>query len=224
MNTFTPIDLERWPRAAQYRLFTRQWTTISYTVTQRLDAAPTVAWCKARHRKFVPALLWAVTRCLNEQENFRLAVRDGVLGSWDGIHPIYPVLTQAGNLLFCSTAYTPDCAAFCRAYAAQQETLDLSENKAFAGEMPDNGYIISVVPYMEFSSVAFHLKNAKNYYAPVLDIGRYTPEGDRLMMPVSLTINHAAADLHHVHKMLAALQGLLDHPETWCRDAEEVSP
>lgn len=217
MNQFTPIDLERWPRAAQYRLFTRQWTTISYTVTQKLDAARTVTWCRARHQKFVPALLWAVTRSLLEQENFRLAVRDDVLGSWDVIHPIYPVVTDAGNLLFCSTPYTPDYGAFYEGYRLQQQALRRADNEVFAGPMPENGYILSVVPYMDFSSVSFHLKNAKNYYAPVLDIGRYTPQGDRLMMPVSLTINHAAADLHHVHRMLTALQALLDSPETWCR-------
>lgn len=216
MNQFTPIDMDTWPRAAQYRLFTQQWTTISYTATEQLDAARTVAWCRARQSKFVPALLWAVTRSLLEQENFRLGVRDGVLGSWDVIHPVCPVVNAEGNLIFFTTPYIPEYAGFYQAYLAQKQAALDTPNAAVAGTMPENGYIISVVPYMNFTSVSFHLKNAKNYYAPVLDIGRYTPQGDRLMLPVSLTINHAAADLHHVSRMMNILQQLLDTPETWC--------
>ena len=65
-------------------------------------------------------------------------------------------------------------------------------------------------------TVSFHLKNAKNYYAPIFDIGQYTETDGELRLPVSVTVNHAAADLSHVHRLLDGLQEALNHPAAWC--------
>lgn len=216
MDDFTEINMDTWPRAEEYGLFTRQWTTICYTVTLKQDVTDTVTHVKEKGFKFVPAVLWLITRELNAQENFRLAVRDGKLGVWDQLHPMYPTINRTGNMTFHSTAYRDGFSDFHQAYLAEAE---LNRNAAgiFASTMPENSYVISVVPYMSFENVSFHLKNAKNYYAPIFDIGKYRDDHGRLLMPVSVTVNHAAADLSHVNALFKGLQNALYMPESWCR-------
>lgn len=215
MEQFTPIDRSRWARESQYRLFTEQWTTICYSVTVRLDVTDTVRYCKEHNVKFVPALLWLTTRAMTQQENFRMAVRGDVLGVWDVIHPIYPVVNADDNITFHTTAYTPHFSDFLAAYLAEAERNSGAVG-AFAEMAPENGYIISIAPYIEFESMSFHLRNARNYYAPVFEIGRYHSEDDRLILPMSITVNHAVIDLKHVNQLKTTLQQDLSHPETWC--------
>lgn len=215
MDQFSVIDMETWARTKEYRLFTEQWTTICYTVTMKPDVTETVKYLKEKGLKFVPAVLWLITRELCKQENFLLAVRDGKLGKWNKIHPMYPVINSTGNMTFHTTEFTDRFSEFYQAYVTEGEK-NQDATDIFATRMPENGYVISVVPYMNFESVSFHLKNAKNYYPPVFDIGKYSDVCGRLLMPVSVTVNHAAADLNHVNLFFEGLQNALNDPEKWC--------
>ncbi|MDE7372502.1 MAG: chloramphenicol acetyltransferase CAT, partial [Clostridia bacterium] len=100
MDKFKPIDINTWPRAEEYRLFTEKWSTICYTVTVKVSVQNTVSFLKEKGIKFVPAILWLITRELQKQENFMLAVKDGKLGKWEAIHPMYPVINSTGNITF----------------------------------------------------------------------------------------------------------------------------
>ncbi|MBR0367179.1 MAG: hypothetical protein IJH86_02170 [Clostridia bacterium] len=44
------------------------------------------------------------------------------------------------------------------------------------------------------------------FFAPIVNWGRYRREGDRLMMPVSVRLNHAVADGYLVAKVFDLLQ------------------
>ena len=102
MDRFEKIDMQLWPRAEIYRLYTEQWTTVTYSITKKLSAAKLVPYLKERGIKLAPALIWLVSREVNRIENFRLAIQDGALGRWDVIHPLFPTLNEQENMTFHS--------------------------------------------------------------------------------------------------------------------------
>ena len=219
-DKFTPIDRENWPREEIYRVYTELWTTTLFSVTVRIDVTETVRETKRRGEKFVPAVLYLFSRELSRQENFTLAVRDGILGCWERLHPLYPVLNETGNFTFHTTPYYGGYRQFYRAYIAEQERNGASL-AAFAEPAPENNFIISIMPYLKFEGFSFSLKNAKNYYTPTVSVGKYYEENGRLYMPVSVTVNHAASDANHLNILFSGVEAAMQSPLSWIEEENE---
>lgn len=84
---FTPIDLQAWPRGQMFYYFSRMAPT-GYSMTVRMDVTKWRQTLKAAGLKFFPAYLWAVTKNLNQQLEFKVAEKDGVLGYYDTLTPL----------------------------------------------------------------------------------------------------------------------------------------
>ena len=120
MDHFDIIDMATWPRAEIYKLYTDEWSTVTYSLTKKLSVAKLVPYLKERGIKFVPALMWLVSREINRIENFRLAVHDGKLGIWDVIHPMFPTLNADENMTFHGLRFQDDFHAFYQSYLTEQ--------------------------------------------------------------------------------------------------------
>lgn len=213
MDHFEIIDMDKWPRAELYRLYTEQWGTVTYSLTKKLSAEKLVPYLKDRGIKFVPALMWLVSREINRIENFRLAVQDGKLGTWDVIHPMFPTLNAHENMTFHGLRYCEDFHAFYESYLAeQQENKD--KTTLWANKIPVNFFMVSIFPWLHFDASSMQLKNAREYFAPFIAIGQYN---EQMELPVMLMGNHAVADAWHVAKFFARLQEGMDNPSQWCK-------
>ena len=86
--TFTPIDFAAWPRRETFCYFSKMAPT-GYSLTVDLDATDLYRTLKAANCRLFPAYLWLVTRNLQRQEEFCLAERDGTLGRFNCLTPLY---------------------------------------------------------------------------------------------------------------------------------------
>ena len=214
MDKFTWVDHDTWDREGIFRLYTEQWTTTWFSCSLQLDVTELVHRQKARGEKFVPALMYAITRELSQHPNFCMQLKDGKLGYYDVIHPLYPVLRPTGNFTFHSLRYREDFREFYEAYL--EESVRNKEAKGAFAETPlENYYILSNIPYMTFDGFSFSMKNAKGYYSPTISTGRYREEGGRLLLPFAATVNHATVDAYHVHLLAAGIQKLFQTSEEW---------
>ena len=71
---------------------------------------------------------------------------------------------------------------------------------------PENAYTVSCVPWISFRHFAVHTDMSKPYYFPSVEAGRFEEREGRLMMPLSITCHHAAADGWHVQQFLTSCQ------------------
>ncbi len=85
---FTPLDLRTWPRGQMFHCFTQMAPT-GYSLTVQTDITVMRRALKAHNKKFFPAYLWLVTKMLNRQTEFKVAVKDEVLGFWDTHTPLH---------------------------------------------------------------------------------------------------------------------------------------
>ena len=211
LDKFTPIDRENWERKELFELYTEIWTATTFAASVRLDVEKLVKTQKERGEKLVPALLYVFSREVSRDMAFTVAVRDGVVGSWEKMHPMYPVLNENGTFTFHSTRVDGDYASFYSAYM-EEKVRTAGRIGAFASSMPPNSYIISIIPYMDFEGFSFAMKNPKYYLAPIIEIGKYD---EKYTMPASITVNHAVCDAHHISELFNRVQRALNHPEEW---------
>ena len=64
---------------------------------------------------------------------------------------------------------------------------------------------------MSFRHFAVHSYEKQPYLLPSVESGKLRREGEKLLLPLSLTVHHAAADGWQVHQFLTDLQKDMDH-------------
>ena len=75
----------------------------------------------------------------------------------------------------------------------------------------ENAYALSCIPWVSFRSFSVHSYENKPYYFPSVETGKIYASGERLLLPLSITCHHAAADGYHVKRFLDILQDGIDH-------------
>ena len=93
----------------------------------------------------------------------------------------------------------------------QKQCADNHGVLARPGEVPpENAYTVSRIPWISFQHFAVHSYENKPYYFPSVEAGKFFPQQDQILMPLSITCHHAATDGWHVQQFL----------ETWQRGAD----
>lgn len=210
---FTPLDLQAWERGQTFYYFSRMAPT-GYSLTVDLDITKMHGILKAAGIKFFPAYLWLTTKLLNQQPEFKIAEKDGQLGYYDTLTPLYATFhddDKTFSLMW--TEYTEDFMDFYRAYLEHQNRYGTQHGiLAQSGTVPpENAYTVSCVPWITFRHFSVHSYENKPYYFPSVEAGKFYEQGGRLMMPLSLTCHHAAADGYHVSRFLEDFQQNADH-------------
>ena len=73
------------------------------------------------------------------------------------------------------------------------------------GKYP-NWFDASYVSWLSYDSLNVELPDGYLYFPPIINWGRYRKEGDRLLMPVTVRLNHAIADGFLVANVYRTLQ------------------
>ena len=206
--SFTPIDLQTWDRGQMFYYFSKMAPT-GYSLTVKLDITEMKAALDSANLKFFPAYLWLVTKTLNQQQEFRIAEKDGQIGSYNYLTPLYASFHEDNKTFSLMwTAYDDDFQAFYREYLNNQELYGNNHGVLAQPSTlpPPNAYTVSCVPWISFEHFAVHSYENKPYYFPSVEAGKFTKENDRLLMPLSITCHHATTDGYHVSTFLDELQ------------------
>ncbi len=204
---FHEIDLKNWPRAELYHYFSRMAPT-GYSLTVDADVTEVRRLTKERGLKFFPAYLWLVTRALNRQSEFKCALRDGSLGYYDSLTPLYASWhPETKTFSFLWTEYDESFPAFYEAYLRDQKRCEGERGLlGKPGLPPENAYTVSAVPWVSFRHFAVHSYENKPYFFPSVEAGKWREEGGRTILPLSLTCHHATTDGWHVARFLEDLR------------------
>ena len=218
MNTeFIPLNFAAWPRAEQFYYFSKMAPT-GYSLTVQLDVTHLRSVLKNAGLKFFPAYLWLVTKHLNEQPEFKIAEKDGQLGYYETLTPLYASFHEDDRTFSLMwTPYDEDFRTFHRAYLENQTQFGgnhgiLSQKGTLP---PANAYTVSCVPWIGFQSFSVHSYENKPYYFPSVEAGKFNETDGRTVMPLSLTCHHATTDGCHVARFLEEIQADMDSFEKY---------
>ena len=205
---FTPIDLQTWPRGQMFYYFSQMAPT-GYSMTVNVDVTEMRKPIREAGLKFFPAYLWLVTKNLNRQTEFKVAEKDGVLGFYDSLTPLYASFHENDHTFSLMwTEYTDDFLQFHQAYLENQAQFGHNHGVLCQPQTPPpaNAYTVSCVPWVSFTHFAVHSYENKPYYFPSVEAGKFFEEAGRILMPLSITCHHATTDGYHIKCFLDSLQ------------------
>lgn len=209
---FTPIDIQSWNRGQMFYYFAKMAPT-GWSVSVNADVTELRKILKESGLKFFPAYLWLVTKNLNSQTEFKVAEKDGVLGFYDVLTPLYAAFHEDDKTFSLMwTEYSGDFGKFYRSYLENQKAFGENHGVLCQPQTPPpaNAYTVSCLPWLSFEHFAVHSFENKPYYFPSVEAGKFFEKEERLLMPLSLTCHHATTDGWHVKTFLEALQGDMD--------------
>lgn len=196
------IDLDTWPRLEAF-LFFSQISNPFYAVTFPLDVTEVKRTAKAAGLSFYHTMIWVCTKAVNSVEAFRIRVRGEKLVLLDRTDPSFTDLRPgAEQFHIVSLPWQPTLRDFCRSAAeksaAQHEFL-------VAGEETDGLIYFSCTPWFDFTSLTNEHSADTDDTVPRIAWGKYYEENGRLMLHVSVEVNHRTIDGMHLGRLKEAL-------------------
>lgn len=213
---FHPVDRQSWPMAQAFYYYTEMAPT-TYSVTVCLDVTEMRSALKRRGLKFFPAYLYLVTRAVGALPELRMAVREGALGCWETLTPVYPVFHEEDKTT--SLLWTEYGERFGDFYARYLEDAAAFRNDrgilTKKGAPPANSFVVSCIPWFSFQSFSLHNHGIKDYFLPSFEAGAFRQNGGRTSMPLSVTVHHATTEGVHLRVFFSRLRALMEQPDLW---------
>ena len=196
MDGYRVIDLETYYRKGVFRHFSED-CKCSTSMTARVDVTDLAARSKQTQTRFSLNFLYLLAKVLNSREDYRMGYRwqTQELICYDVIHPTQYVFhedTETCTPVY--TVYTPDYEAFYRGALRDVEEAKQTREYGLDTANHPNWFDASYIPWVSYDSMNIELPDGYLYFSPIVNWGRYREENSRLMMPVSVRLNHAVAD------------------------------
>jgi chloramphenicol O-acetyltransferase type A len=203
------IDKEQYYRKGVYRHFTAD-CKCSVSMTARVDVTELVRSSRERGSKFYLDFLYLLTKVLNSREDYRMGYlwQTDELICYDRIHPTQYVFhedTETCTPVY--TTFTDDYAAFYRNALADLEQAKQTREYQLDAEHHANWFDASYISWLSYDSLNIELPDGYLYFLPIVNWGRYREENGRLMLPLTVRMNHAVADgflIANVYRLLEA--------------------
>ena len=208
MSNYRIIDKETYYRKGVFRHFTED-CKCSTSVTARVDVTELAEWSKKTGTKFYINFLYLLTKVLNSRDDYRLGYRwqTDELICYDQINPTQYVFhedTETCTPVY--SKYSDDYAVFYRNALEDVEKAKQTREYGLDAANHPNWFDASFIPWLSYDSLNIELPDGYLYFAPIVNWGKYREENGRLMMPVSVRLNHAIADGYLVAKVFLLLE------------------
>ena len=104
------------------------------------------------------------------------------------------------------TVYCEDYDRFYKDALRDVEEAKKTREYGLDAEKHPNWFDASYIPWLSYDALNIELPDGYLYFAPIVNWGKYREENGRLMMPLSIRLNHAIADGYLIAKVFDLLQ------------------
>ncbi len=210
------LDLENWSRRELFNFFIG-YSNPYFNVCTQLDVTQLQEYVRRQPGvKISAAVHYFALRAANEVEPFRYRLKDDGVFVYDVIHGGTTVLMPNESFSYAYFDYEPDFEEFTRNMSKAVEEVRNGDGH-LRPTMRDDVIYHTTLPWISFTSFSHARTGGRGESIPRLVFGKFTPDNDRLMMPLSVEVHHALVDGVHVGKFLAILEGALADPEGFVR-------
>ena len=190
------IDLEKYYRKGVYRHFSED-CKCSVSMTARIDVTDLVTFSKKTDTKFYLNFLYLLSKTLNSRDDYKMnyLLQTNELVCYDVINPTQYVFHEDTET--CTPVYTnysEDYQEFYKNALADLERAKNTREYLLDAANHPNWFDASYVSWLSYDSLNVELPDGYLYFIPIINWGKYREENGRLMMPVTVRMNHAIAD------------------------------
>ena len=190
------IDLEKYYRKGVYRHFSED-CKCSVSMTARIDVTDLVTFSKKTDTKFYLNFLYLLSKTLNSRDDYKMNYlwQTNELVCYDVINPTQYVFHEDTET--CTPVYTnysEDYEEFYKNALSDLESAKNTREYLLDAANHPNWFDASYVSWLSYDSLNVELPDGYLYFIPIINWGKYREENGRLMMPVTVRMNHAIAD------------------------------
>ncbi len=202
------IDKETYYRKGVYRHFTQD-CRCSVSITARIDVTALAAYSRQTGTRFYLNFLYILSKVLNSREDYRMAYlwQTDELICYDVIHPTQYVFHEDTET--CTPVYTQyreDYDWFYRHALEDVEKAKQTREYGLDAANHPNWFDASYISWLSYDALNIELPDGYLYFLPIINWGKYREENGRLMMPLSVRMNHAVADGYLVANVFRLLE------------------
>ncbi len=171
-----------------------------------VDAAPLVAWARARGLSVFATTAWAVSAAANAVPALRQRLRSPTTAvEHPVVHPSVAVLTTADTFTHCHLTHHGDPVAFC---AAARPLIEAARTQPDLPAPPgdDARLFCTCVPWVAFTQVKHPVAGDQSDSVPRIAWGRLSPTGQ---LPLALEVHHSLVDGLHMGRFYAEFERLV---------------
>ena len=212
MANYRIVDKETYYRKGVFRHFSED-CKCSVSMTARVDVTELAAYSKEKGSKFYVNFLYLLSKTLNSRDDYKMGYlwQTGELICYDVINPTQYVFHDDTET--CSPVYSTYDEDYDVFYADALSDLEAAKKtREYALDMTShpNWFDASYISWLSYDSLNVELPDGHLFFAPIVNWGKYREENGRLLMPVSVRLNHAIADGYLVANVFRLLQKEID--------------
>lgn len=205
---YKKIALDDYYRKGVFQHFSQD-CKCSISITNRMDVTQLYRYSKKTNTKFYINFLYVLSKTLNAREDYRLSWlwKTQELIAYDKINPTqYIFHKDTETFTIAYTEYDEDYDTFYQNALKDMERAKETREYGLDAKNHPNWFDASCLPWISYESLHIELPDGYLYFNPIVNWGRFTEENGRLFMPVTVRLNHAAADGYLVAMVFRTLE------------------
>ena len=207
---FKLIDLENWERREFYEHFINR-VVCTYSAVVNIDIT------NLKGQKLYPAMIWLLTKTVNDMPEFRTVLTPDGPGIYDDMHPMYTVFNkEKKNFSGIWSYFSEDYDEFLKSYEKDSGKYSTSTRFAPKEGTPANAFNISMVPWVEFTNFNINVFDDGKFLLPIFTMGKYVEREGKRLLPLAIQAHHAVCDGYHVGLFVETLQRNIDSFPSLC--------
>ena len=208
MTNYRIIDKGTYYRSGAFKHFSED-CKCSTSMTARIDVTGLVQYSRQTGTKFYINFLYILSKVLNSRDDYKMGYlwQTDELICYDTINPTQYVFHEDTET--CTPVYTTyyeDYETFYREALADVERTKQTREYGLAMADHPNWFDASYISWLSYDSLNIELPDGYLFFAPIINWGKYREENGRLLMPVSVRLNHAIADGYLVANVFRLLE------------------
>lgn len=205
-NHYVEVDEKNWKRALHCSIF-RNSVEPAFCVTFELDITNFQQKVREQHYSFTMALIYAVSKCANEIEEFRYRFIDGKIVLYDRIDTAFTYLNKETELFKVVNVEMQDTM---EGYVTVATKAAMEQQAYFTGPLGNDVFQFSPMPWVSYTHISHTNAGKKDNATPLFDWGKYFERDGKIILPFSVQVHHSFVDGLHIGKLANKLQKFLD--------------
>lgn len=205
-NQFVRIDEKNWKRAMHCQVF-RNSVEPAFCVTFELDITNFLNKIREKKYSFTFAMVYSISVCANQIEEFRYRFVDGNVVLYDRIDTAFTYLNQETELF--KVVNVPLTESLEEYIALAAKTAE-EQQAYFTGPLGNDVFQFSPMPWVTYTHISHTNAGKKDNATPLFDWGKYFQRDGRTLLPFSVQAHHSFVDGLHIGKLADTLQAYLD--------------
>jgi chloramphenicol O-acetyltransferase type A len=200
------IDTRTWERREIFDFF-KDFEEPYYGISVELDCTEAYSYAKKRGISFFLYYLYLTLKAVNQTEAFKYRIEGDELFLYDVINASATIDRDDGTFGFSHILYFEELDLFLE--KATEEVIEVrTTNQLMRSGIGENVIHFSSLPWIGFTHVSHPRDYNRRDSIPKITIGKFHRSNERILIPVSVHVNHAVADGLHVGLFFEALQEL----------------